>query len=119
MRSTILAVAGGIVWAVALVVSDVVCPVHSQTFVTQPKQDLLVDMYVRTRKCMRSAGTAAHERGNDASHTQYFMVSVCSTAMLSFLRRDMPEDEAQSFMLRMTRNSYYEDVLHTQEPSPR
>lgn len=115
-RSTILAAVGGIVWAVAMFVSDI-APACAQDFTTA-KQQRMIDNYVRTRKCMRSAGTAAHERGNDARHVQFFMLSVCSNEFSSFLSRDMPQDQAQSILLRMARNSYYEDVLGTQEPIP-
>lgn len=80
------------------------------------KQDQLVNVYLKTRRCMRSAGRAAHERSDNPRDVQYFMVSVCSTAMLQFLMEDMSEDEARGYLLNITRTTYYEDVLGIPEP---
>lgn len=82
----------------------------------QPCQVLLTDMYLRTRRCMRVAGFAARSRGNNAARSQEFMVAVCGSSLLSFFRRDMSEEEAQSAVKQLAHLSYFEDVLQAPEP---
>lgn len=114
MRTALVAVAG-LLWGVAVYVSDVAA--GDQRVQVEPHASLFVDMYVRTRKCMRSAGQAAYARSNgDAAHTQYFMVTVCGSSLQSFMQRDMGEAQARGFMFRITRKTYYEDVLGLPEP---
>jgi hypothetical protein len=82
----------------------------------QPTQQALVDIYVRTKKCMVKTGTAARARGAKAAHTQYLMASVCGVAMQEFLTRDMTQERAVDIVARIARTTYFEDVLRAPEP---
>lgn len=103
-------IATGVLWGVAMFIND--------AYATPSEGDLknFVRVYVQTKKCMRSAGTAAYMRGDGAERTQYFMLSVCATPLYTMLRRDMPEEAAQDNLLRIARTSYFEDVLQSTEP---
>lgn len=107
---------GAVLWiAVLSMASGKVCAQTSAPALTD-RQDTLVHLYLQTRKCMRSAGRAAHERSDSPRDVQYFMVSVCSTALMQFLMDDMSEDEARHYVLNITHRTYYEDVLGIPEP---
>lgn len=83
-------------------------------------QEEVVRLYVKTRLCMRSAGTAAWRRRlpySDAAHVQHFMVTVCGDPLRTRLQADgMPEEDARTILVRMSRTAYYQDVLGVPEP---
>lgn len=82
------------------------------------QQDALIDVYVRTRHCMETAGVAALSRNEGRpAHVRAFMVSACGDPMRGILVHDgMDAARAAATMERLARTSYYEDVLRVPEP---
>lgn len=81
------------------------------------RRDLMVSLFVSTKRCMRSAGLAAAQRNDDPLSIQHFMVTVCADPLRVHLQHDrMTEEEARQLLVRMARTSYYEDVLRKPEP---
>lgn len=83
----------------------------------QRKADML-DLYIKTKLCMRDAGIAGLRYSNDHKEVQRFMIGACAAPFTLFLREDMPEAQALTIVSRMTRNTFYVDVLGIPEPAP-
>lgn len=110
------AVACGLLWALAQYCSEAYGA--QPNIVTDPaRQAHFVKAYIGTKMCMRSAGRAAHARGNDATHAQQYMLEVCGVSLFVVLRDDeMEVREAVATLRSIARTSYYEDVLSIPEP---
>lgn len=108
-----LTIACGLLWGLAMFINDAHAQ-HSQQYTETQNQFLT--KYIQAKKCMRTTGTAARWRGGSAEHVQYMMFSVCATPLYVFMQGTFPEQQSLYNVIRITRTSYYEDVLGVEEP---
>jgi hypothetical protein len=83
------------------------------------KQERIVDLYLRTRRCYVTAGKAVLRQGvQDEFAVLRFMFMECADGMRAQLVRDgtMNDNEAREWLLRLAHTTLYVDILHQPEP---